>query len=131
MVEQKKKKNQPSCVNFFIHTTFNNTLIYLTDVFGNVMFWSSSGCHGFKGSRKGTPYASRVAAKNVCKKFFDLYPVVTNSLQKTFAEIFLKGPGVGAESAVREISIFFLITKISNITKIPHNGCRPKKARRV
>ena len=130
-MEQKKKgKVQFDCINVFINTSFNNTLVYLTDISGNVLVWSSAGCHGFKGSRKGTPYASRVTAKDVCKKFFETYCPVTTS-QKVFAEIFLKGPGPGAESAVRELSTFFFITKISNITTIPHNGCRQKKARRV
>lgn len=130
IIEKKKRKIQLDCVNIFINTTFNNTLIYLADVFGNILVWSSAGSHDFKGSRKGTPYASRVAAKEVCKKFFDLYNI-DNTSKKVFAEIFLKGPGAGAESAVRELSLFFVISRISNVTTIPHNGCRTKKARRV
>lgn len=130
-IKKKKNKLQISTVFVFINATFNNTLIYISDSFGNVLAWSTSGNQGFKGSRKSTPYAASVAAKIACKKVVDMCIVPTSGKVNIFAEIFIKGPGPGSESAVRSVGGYFSITKISNITGIPHNGCRPKKVRRV
>lgn len=128
IIKRKKRNLEVNRIFVYINTSFNNTLIYLTDIIGNVLVWSSAGMLGFKGSRKGTPYAAGVAAKEVCKMFKEVFCL---DVLKVSAEVFLKGPGTGGESAVRSIGEFFLITKISNITTIPHNGCRPKKMRRV
>lgn len=126
----RKKKKSVNAVSIYINASFNNTLISICDIVGNVLLWSSSGCHGLKGPKKGTAYASKLVARGACKKFNDLYKLTTSSV-KIFAEIFIKGPGIGSESAIRELSTLFVVTKLSNITAIPHNGCRPKKMRRV
>jgi len=107
-----------------IKASFNNTIITLTDVYGNVIAWASSGRSGFKGSRKSTPYASSQAAGEVAKRAMDM------GLEKISVEV--KGPGSGRESAIRSLAAAGLeITSIRDVTPLPHNGCRPKKKRRI
>ena len=108
-----------------IHATFNNTLITITDTNGNALSWSSAGSRGFRGSRKSTPYAAGVAAEEAARKAQDEY-----GLKKV--SVYLKGPGTGRESAMRSLqSAGLKITKIRDVTPLPHNGCRPPKRRRV
>jgi len=107
-----------------IKATFNNTIISLTDGFGNVVSWASAGTAGFKGSRKNTPYAAQQAANKAAKEAKDLGMIRV--------EVRVKGPGAGREAAIRAISLAGLqVTAIKDITPIPHNGCRPPKRRRV
>ncbi len=107
-----------------VHATFNNTLITISDPEGNVLSWSSAGRHGFKGSRKGTPFAAQVAAQAAGHAARDL------GVQSV--DVMVKGPGGGRESAVRSLqSSGIAIKSIKDVTPIPHNGCRPKKRRRV
>jgi small subunit ribosomal protein S11 len=107
-----------------IKSTFNNTMISITDPSGNVIAWSSAGAQGFKGSRKGTPFAAQVAAEAVAKKAMDCG-------MKT-VEVLLNGPGSGREAALRSLqSAGFSISLIRDVTPLPHNGCRPPKRRRV
>lgn len=107
-----------------ISATFNNTIITITDTQGSVLVWSSPGHVGFKGSKKSTPFAAQVAATDAAKKAKDL------GLESV--DVFVKGPGAGRESAIRAVSGAGLkITAIRDITPIPHNGCRPRKKRRV
>ncbi len=122
-VKKKVKKNITSGIAH-VNSTFNNTLISITDVQGNAISWSSSGSQGFKGSRKSTPYAAQVAAEDAGKKAIE-HGVKTLSVQ-------VKGPGSGRESALRALqSVGFTITSIKDVTPIPHNGCRVRKRRRV
>jgi len=108
----------------YIQSTFNNTIITLTDLSGNVIAWGSSGSAGFKGSRKGTPYAAQMAAREAARK------AMTNGLRQI--EVYVKGPGSGREAAIRSLqSSGLYITGIRDITPIPHNGCRQPKRRRV
>lgn len=107
-----------------IHSTFNNTIITITDFQGNVISWSSAGSMGFKGSRKGTPFAAQQAADSAAKKAMD------HGLRSV--QVFVRGPGAGRESALRSLqSAGFNISLIKDVTPIPHNGCRPPKRRRV
>jgi len=107
-----------------IFSSFNNTIVSIADVAGKVGAWSSSGSVGFKGSRKGTPFAAQLAAETAAKKAFDK--------GFTHVEVHVKGPGAGRESAIRSIQTAGLkITLIKDVTPIPHNGCRPRKKRRV
>lgn len=107
-----------------IHSTFNNTIVTITDYQGNVISWSSAGTLGFKGSRKGTPFAAQQAADNAAKKAMD--HGVRN------VQVFVRGPGAGRESALRSLQAAgFHISLIKDVTPIPHNGCRPPKRRRV
>ncbi len=122
-VKKKEKRNIP-IGKIFINATYNNTIVTITDEKGNVLCWSSAGHLEFKGSRKSTPYAAQLAAKNAVEKAreFGLREV----------EIFVKGPGLGRESAIKAIASEGLRVKlIKDITPIPHNGCRPRKKRRV
>ena len=122
----KKKKKVHVDVNgkAFIKATFNNTIVTLTDTYGNVIAWSTAGKNGFKGSRKSTPFAAQVAAEAAAKEAHDL------GLRRV--EVFIKGPGGGREAAVRSLQTAGLeITLIRDITPVPHNGCRPPKRRRV
>ena len=125
---QAKKKKEKRIVeqgHVYIKATFNNTIVTITDTQGNVIGWSSTGAHGFKGSRKSTPFAARVAADDALKKAVD-------SGMKS-VDVFVKGPGSGRESALRAISALedMHITSINDITPVPHNGCRPPKQRRI
>ncbi|HUF40657.1 MAG TPA: 30S ribosomal protein S11 [Verrucomicrobiae bacterium] len=107
-----------------IHSTFNNTIVTITDHQGNVISWSSAGAMGFKGSRKGTPFAAQQAADSAAKKAMD------HGLRSV--QIFVRGPGAGRESALRALqSAGINISLIKDVTPIPHNGCRPPKRRRV
>ena len=107
-----------------IHSTFNNTIVTITDFQGNVVSWSSAGTMGFKGSRKGTPFAAQQAADNAAKKAMD------HGVRSV--QVFVRGPGAGRESALRSLQAAgFNISLIKDVTPIPHNGCRPPKRRRV
>jgi small subunit ribosomal protein S11 len=107
-----------------IKSTFNNTIVSLTDVYGNVISWASAGTVGFKGSRKNTPFAAQLAAQTCAKVAMDV------GLRKV--EVLVKGPGAGREAAIRALQAAGLeITAIRDVTPIPHNGCRPPKKRRV
>jgi small subunit ribosomal protein S11 len=108
----------------YVQSTFNNTIVTLTDPQGNVIAWGSSGTAGFKGSRKGTPYAAQMAARDTARR------AMTHGLRQI--EVFVKGPGSGREAAIRSLqSSGLYITGIRDVTPIPHNGCRPPKKRRV
>ena len=108
-----------------VHSTFNNTIITITDTNGNTLSWSSAGARGFKGSRKSTPYAAGVAAEDAARVAMEDY-----GLKK--CAVYLRGPGTGRESALRSLqSAGLKITRIRDVTPIPHNGCRPPKRRRV
>lgn len=121
--KKKERKNIQSGVAH-IRSTFNNTIITITDVGGNAISWASSGGQGFKGSRKSTPFAAQVAAETAAKKAME------HGLQNV--EVFVKGPGSGREAALRALQAAGLnITGIRDVTPIPHNGCRPPKRRRV
>ncbi len=122
-VKKKKKRNVPVGVAH-VQSTFNNTVVTITDVNGEVVCWSSAGTKGFKGSRKSTPFAAQVAAEECSKKAME-------AGMRTVAVV-VKGPGAGRESAVRAIGASGLkIALIKDVTPIPHNGCRPPKRRRV
>ncbi|RKX61970.1 MAG: 30S ribosomal protein S11 [Thermodesulfobacteriota bacterium] len=120
---RKEKKNVPEGI-VHIRSTFNNTIINITDKQGNTISWSSAGTQGFKGSRKGTPFAAQVAAENAVRKAAD------HGMRSV--EVHLRGPGSGREAAVRALQIAgFKISVIRDVTSIPHNGCRSPKRRRV
>ena len=121
-----RKKERKNITNGVVHvnSSFNNTMITITDVQGNTVAWSSSGLMGFKGSRKSTPYAAQLAAEDAGKKASE------HGLKNVDVEV--SGPGSGRESALRSLqSIGYIITSIKDVTPIPHNGCRPRKRRRV
>ncbi len=121
---RKKEKKVASHGILNIHSTFNNTVISLADKSGNVLTWCAGGVVGFKGSRKSTPFAAQLAAEKVLKEA-ENYGVQT-------LEIRVKGPGAGRESAIRSVgSTRFKVKSIKDVTPIPHNGCRPRKKRRV
>ena len=108
----------------FIQSTFNNTIVTFTDPKGNVIAWGSPGTAGFKGSRKGTPYAAQLAAQAAATKAKEI------GLRQV--EVYVRGPGSGREAAIRAIqAVGISVTAIKDITPIPHNGCRPRKRRRV
>jgi small subunit ribosomal protein S11 len=118
-----KSKNVPIGIAH-IQATFNNTVVTITDPSGGVLSWSSSGCHGFKGSRKSTPFAAQVTAQKAAELAMD------HGLRT--ASVVIRGPGSGRESALRALQTAGIaITSIRDLTPIPHNGCRPKKRRRV
>lgn len=120
----KKKKVVPENGIAHIRATFNNTIVSITDTSGNVVAWSSAGAQGFKGSRKSTPFAAQVAAEKAAGKALDL------GMKKL--EVHVKGPGSGRESAIRSLQAAGMeISVIRDKTPIPHNGCRPRKRRRV
>ena len=120
---RRERKNIASGVAH-VNATFNNTMITITDAQGNAISWSSAGAQGFKGSRKSTPYAAQMAAEDAGKKAMD------HGMQTLEVEV--KGPGSGRESALRALqAVGFTITSIRDVTPIPHNGCRPRKRRRV
>ena len=122
-VRRRERKNITSGVAH-VNATFNNTMITVTDAQGNAIAWSSAGSQGFKGSRKSTPYAAQIAGEDAGKKAME-------HGMKTL-EVEVKGPGAGRESALRALqTVGFSITAIRDVTPIPHNGCRPRKRRRV
>ena len=121
-----KKKERKNILNGVAHirSTFNNTIVTITDTGGNALAWASAGSHGFKGSRKSTPFAAQVAAESAAKRAME------HGLQNI--EVYVKGPGSGREAALRALQAAgFNITVIRDVTPIPHNGCRPPKRRRV
>jgi small subunit ribosomal protein S11 len=121
---KKRSKNAPELGVAHIQATFNNTIVSITDLSGNVISWSSAGAQGFKGSRKSTPFAAQVAAEKAGIKARDM------GMKKL--EVCIKGPGPGRESAIRSLSnIGMEVTVIRDKTPMPHNGCRPRKRRRV
>jgi small subunit ribosomal protein S11 len=121
--KKKEKKNIPLGVAH-IQSTFNNTIITITDPVGNVVSWSSAGVQGFKGSRKSTPFAAQLAAEDAAKKAME-------HGMRTI-DVYVKGPGSGREAALRALQVAgFTINLIKDVTPIPHNGCRPPKRRRV
>ena len=121
--KKKEKKNIFSGV-VHIQSTFNNTIVTITDAVGNIVAWSSAGVQGFKGSRKSTPFAAQLAAEDAAKKAME------HGMKNV--EVYVKGPGAGRESAVRSLQAAgFNVMMIKDVTPIPHNGCRPPKRRRV
>jgi small subunit ribosomal protein S11 len=121
-----KKKVKKNIANGVVHiqSTFNNTIVTITDAGGNVVAWSSAGVQGFKGSRKSTPFAAQLAAEDAARK-------AKEHGMKT-VEVYVKGPGPGRESALRALQATgFNVVMIKDVTPIPHNGCRPPKRRRV
>jgi len=123
MARKKEKKSIPQG-RAYIHSTFNNVIVTLTDPAGNVISWGSAGTAGFKGSRKGTPFAAQLAAEGAAKRAKE------HGLRQV--EVYVRGPGGGREAAIRSLQIAGLnVTGIRDVTPIPHNGCRPPKRRRV
>lgn len=126
MAKAKKRKEKKTVHEgmVFIQATFNNTIVTVTDMNGNTISWASAGGLGFRGAKKSTPYAAQTTAETASKKAVD------NGLREV--HVFVKGPGVGRESAIRSLGNLGLWVKsIKDITPIPHNGCRPRKSRRV
>ncbi|MBI5887418.1 MAG: 30S ribosomal protein S11 [Deltaproteobacteria bacterium] len=124
MAKAKKEKRAVSKGVAHIKSTFNNTIVSITDHAGNVLAWASAGGQGFKGSRKGTPFAAQVAAETAAKKAIDM--------GVKSVDVYINGPGAGRESALRSLqSAGFGISLIRDVTPLPHNGCRPPKRRRV
>ena len=122
-VRKKEKKNITNAIAH-VNSSFNNTLVTITDYQGNTIAWSSSGSMGFKGSRKSTPYAAQLAAEDAGKK--------ASEHGVKIVDIEVQGPGSGRESALRALQVVgFQVNSIRDVTPIPHNGCRPKKRRRV
>jgi small subunit ribosomal protein S11 len=124
--KQVKKKVKKNIQNGVVHiqSSFNNTIVTITDPQGNVLSWSSSGLNGFKGSRKSTPFAAQMASEDAVKKAMD------HGLRNV--EVYVKGPGPGRESALKALqSAGLSVVMIKDVTPIPHNGCKPKKRRRV
>ncbi len=122
-VRRRERKNISAGVAH-VSATFNNTMITITDAQGNAISWASAGSQGFKGSRKSTPYAAQVAAEDAGRKAME-HGMKTLQIQ-------VRGPGSGRESALRALqAVGFTITSIRDVTPIPHNGCRPRKRRRV
>ena len=121
--KKKEKKNIPAGVAH-IKATFNNTLVTITDPVGNVISWSSAGVQGFKGSRKGTPFAAQLAAQDAARKAME------HGMRNV--DVYVKGPGAGREAALRALqSAGLSVNLIRDVSPIPHNGCRPPKRRRV
>ena len=121
--KKKEKKNIPTGVAH-VQSTFNNTIITITDLEGQVICWSSAGAMGFKGSRKGTPFAAQMAGEDSARKAKE------HGVKRI--EVYVKGPGSGREAAIRSLQAAGLqISLIKDVTPIPHNGCRPPKRRRV
>jgi small subunit ribosomal protein S11 len=122
-VRRRERKSVPRG-RAYVQSTFNNTIVTLTDPVGNVLSWGTAGSSGFKGSRKSTPYAAGMAAENAARKAME------NGLRQI--EVYVKGPGAGREAAIRQLQAAgLLITSITDVTPIPHNGCRPPKRSRV
>jgi small subunit ribosomal protein S11 len=121
-----KKKEKKNIANGVVHirSTFNNTIVTITDTAGNVISWSSAGVQGFTGSRKSTPFAAQITAEDAAKK------AAEHGVRSV--EVYVKGPGAGRESALRALQATgFKVTLIKDVTPVPHNGCRPPKRRRV
>ncbi len=121
-----KKKVKKNILNGVVHiqSTFNNTIITVTDPTGNVISWSAAGMNGFKGSRKSTPFAAQLASENAAKKGME------HGLKNV--EVYVKGPGPGRESAIKTLqAVGLTVTLIKDVTPVPHNGCKPPKRRRV
>ncbi len=124
VVRKKKEKRIIPKGVAHIQSTFNNTIVTITDMEGNVVSWSSAGTQGFKGSRKSTPFAAQLAAEDAARKAME------HGMRSV--EVLIKGPGAGREAALRSLQAAgFQITLIKDVTPIPHNGCRPPKRRRV
>jgi small subunit ribosomal protein S11 len=120
----KKAKKNVAYGQAHVHATFNNTIVTITDQQGNAVSWGSAGTAGFKGSRKSTPYAARMAAQQAVKSAMDM------GMQEI--EVYIKGPGPGREAAIRAIQgMGIKVRLIADLTPVPHNGCRPPKRRRV
>jgi small subunit ribosomal protein S11 len=126
-VAKTKKRRERKTVyrgQVYIQATFNNTIITITDEVGNGVSWASAGSLGFRGAKKSTPYAAQTTAQTAAQKAMDM------GLQEV--DVFVKGPGVGRESAIRSLGALGLtVRSIKDVTPIPHNGCRPRKSRRV
>lgn len=123
LTKRKKLKNIPTGMAH-IHSTFNNTIVAITDVDGKVIAWKSGGTSGFKNTKKGTPFAAQIAAEQ-CAQI-----AIENGMKKV--EVQVKGPGSGREACIRSLQAAGLeVTKITDVTPMPHNGCRPPKRRRV
>ena len=121
---RKRERKSIPAGKAYIQSTFNNIIVTITDPKGNVISWGSSGTAGFKGSRKGTPYAAQLAARDAARRGME------HGLRQV--EVYIKGPGSGREAAIRSLQASGLtITSIRDVTPIPHNGCRPRKRRRV
>lgn len=121
--KKKEKKNIPEGIAH-IHATFNNTIVTITDKQGNTVAWASGGTEGFKGSRKGTPYAAQLAAQAAARRAME------QGMRRV--AVYVKGPGAGREAALRALQAAgFQITLIKDVTPIPHDGCRPPKKRRI
>ncbi|HXX37411.1 MAG TPA: 30S ribosomal protein S11 [bacterium] len=121
--KRRERKHVPAGIAH-IQSTFNNTVVTISDLQGNVLAWASAGTSGFKGSRKGTPFAAGLAAENAARKAMD------HGVRQV--EVYVKGPGSGREAAIRSLQAAGLeVNLIKDVTPIPHNGCRPPKRRRV
>ena len=121
---KKKVHKKISVGKAYIQSTFNNTIVTITDTQGNVVAWGSSGTVGFKGSRKGTPYAAQLAARDAARR------ATNDGLRQV--EVYIKGPGSGREAAIRALQASGItVTSIKDVTPIPHDGCRPRGRRRV
>lgn len=126
MAKAKKRKEKKTVYegNVYIQATFNNTIVTITDLKGNAVSWSSAGSLGFRGAKKSTPYAAQTTAETAARKAMDL------GLREV--HVYVNGPGVGRESAIRSLGGLGLqVRTIKDVTPIPHNGCRPRKSRRV
>ena len=126
MAKVKKRKEKKTVYEgrVYIQATFNNTIVTVTDLNGNTVSWSSAGSLGFRGAKKSTPYAAQTTAETAARKAMDL------GLREV--QVFVNGPGVGRESAIRSLGGLGLqVRSIKDVTPIPHNGCRPRKSRRV
>lgn len=123
-VKKREKKNVPKG-KVYIQASFNNTIVTITDMAGNVISWSTSGLMNFRGSKKSTPYAAQIAASNAAEKAIEISGIRE-------IDVLVSGPGIGRESAIRSLATKGLSIKIiKDITPLPHNGCRPRKRRRV
>ncbi|MGQ9656782.1 MAG: 30S ribosomal protein S11 [Fimbriimonadales bacterium] len=123
-VQQRKERKNIAAGVAHIHATFNNTIVSITDVNGNVVSWSSGGSVGFKGTKKGTPFAAQVASERAARAAME------HGMRKV--DVLVKGPGPGRETAIRSLQAAGLeIQSIKDVTPVPHNGCRPPKRRRV
>ena len=122
--QRKKVKKSVSSGQVYIQASFNNTLVYITDLEGNALGWATAGSQGFKGSRKSTPYAAQVAAKKVAQD-------VQDACGMRVVDVFIKGPGPGREAAARVLADYFRVGSVTDVTGIPHNCCRAEKERRV